>query len=362
MKKFSQKQKQQQIRRANNSLKKRIRRKGIFSAKSDRRTPEQTFKPFEVSIWDGSNERTALCMRPPSIPPKHINFDADIDTTLEFLKLIRDKLGRRKSAARPTQNWVRERRGYLPRIGGFHDYSKIQSLSVSAALVVASCYDRAWRITGSVPPAINYTDWPKDVFQVFYEVGFFDFIGHSGQTGIGESYRNKCDDDFRVMSALSGRNANGLAECSGEILNLLKFLRPTDDDLRELLPEINTAVSEAMINVARHAYPDDYTLQSDYDTIGQWWMTARADRSLQQLTIVVYDQGATIPGTLPYRSWFKATVQDILRSVAPTFVYDDTRRTFDHEYINYSMKKGKSQTGERERGLGLPQMQALIDL
>lgn len=362
MKKITQKQKQYLIRRSRKSQAKRIRRRGNQKRNQRNQTPEKHFKPFKVSIWDGSIERTALCVRPPTTPPPHINFDQDIDATLDFLKLIRDKLGRKQSSGSSKFAWVKEKNGGLPRIGGFHDYSKIQSISVSAALIVASCYDRAKRITRNAPPAINIRDWPSNVFQVLYEVGFFGFIGHSGKSELGEVYRAKLDDNFKVMSAISGRNANGLAACSEEILSLLHFLQPTKNEVVDFLPEINTAVSEAMINVARHAYPRDYIFKSEYDTVGQWWMTARADRSLQQLKIVVYDQGATIPGTLPHRSWFKSTIEQVFRSFAPDFVYDETRRALDHEFINYSMKKGKTQTGERERGLGLPQMQALIDL
>lgn len=362
MKKLSVKHRLYLIKKSGRAEKKFRRRQQKFLARRALTITPTNFKPFEVKMWDGLVERSALCMRPPVIPPPHINFEDDIDLTLDYLKSIRDKIGRRKNKNVRRISWVKERKSGLARIGGFYDYSKIKSISVSAALVVASCYDRAKRITNSTPSAINYTDWPSEVFQVLYEVGFFDFIGHTGQSGLGEIYRAKFDDDFRVMSAISGRNANGLEQCSNEIVDLLKFLCPTSNEITKILPEINTAISEAMINVARHAYPDDFVAASPYDTVGQWWMTARADRSLQQLKIVVYDQGATIPGTLPHRSWFKATVEDVLRSIAPNFRYDHSHRTLDQEYINYSMKKGKTQTGEPERGLGLPQMQALIDL
>ena len=90
-------------------------------------------------------------------------------------------------------------------------------------------------------------------------------------------------------------------------------------------------------------------------------MSARADRGSNKLTIVVYDQGATIPGTLPHRDWFQRQVSSIMKAIIPSFDYGK-QRTIDHEFINYSMKKGKTQTGDAQRGLGLPQMRDLIDI
>lgn len=358
MKKLSAKQRATQVwraRRGNNSNKKsRWRQKNSVK-----------FKPFEVSLWDGTAERVALCLRPPKIPPQNINFAEDVEETLIFLKNIRDGLGKRRQKSRKMPIWLKERDHKIPTISGFFDYSKINTISISAALVLASCYDRAKRLTNRVPPAINYADWPSQVFQTLYDVGFFEFIGHSGEMGtsvLGEVYRRKSADHVQIMSAITGRNANGLEACSIEIERLLKFISPLKNDAGDLLPEINTAISEAMINVSRHAYPDEFVESSVYDTVGQWWMTARADQGLRRLTIVVYDQGATIPGTLPHRAWFQNTIENVMRAVIPAFIYDDTRRTHDHEYINYSMQKGKTQTGERERGLGLPQMRELIDL
>ncbi len=362
MKKLSPKQKLRQLRIIRSRIKKRKRRaKKLFEVQKEReKTPH--FKPFKVKIWDGLNERTAICTRQPNIPPADLNFDADIDATLRFLKIIRDKLGTKRSNPYARLTWVKERKNRLPTINSFHDFTKIKSISVSAALVIASCYDRAKRITKVTPPAINYDEWPDEVFQVLFEVGFFDFIGHTGSTAIDEVYRTKIDSDFKVMTALSGRNANGLDMASEEIEGLLNFLYNSGSRASNLLPDINTAISEAMINVSRHAYPEDFVVSSAYDTVEQWWMTARAEHSSQQLTIVVYDQGSTIPGTLPYRSWFKTVVQDAMRVIIPDFIHDESYRALDHEYINHSMKKGKTQTGEPGRGLGLPQMQALIDL
>ncbi len=363
MKKLSDRYKRTLLFRSRRSVK-------VSKSRRAKRQPKQVhynsqttvFQPFVAKAWDGNEEQEVLCMKQPISPPHHINFDDYIEETLSFLQAVRDKIGRKRleGATRPT--WIKVKQGRIPRIHGFYDYSQISSISISAALVVAACYDRAARISGKAPPAINYPQWPQSVFRVLFDVGFFEFIGHIKSEDSDLCRHRGNDGSGKIMSAISGKNANGLEECSGEIFNLLKFLSFKDDAAEVILADVNSAISEAMINVARHAYPDDFVQESEYDTVNQWWMTAQADRENRTLTIVVYDQGATIPGTLPRREWFKRAVEGAMRQVIPDFSYSSERRARDHEFINYSVKEGKTQTGDHQRGLGLPQMQSLIDL
>lgn len=356
MKKLTQRYKSTLIYRSKKNLyKNRLRDKRSYVRDASR----STFTPFIVNTWDGTTNQKALCIRKPVTPPENINFEDSIDETLVFLKRIRDGIGKKRHDGSPQPGWLKKKNGRLPRLGTFHDYSLIKSISVSAALVIASCYDRAGRISGITPPAINHQDWPDNVFRVLSDVGFFKFIGHRPPDD-----RDNTEDELKIFSAISGRNANGLEECSNEILELLKFLSYSGRSATAILAEINSVVSEAMINVARHAYPKNFVEDSPYDTVGQWWMTAQADRQNQTLTVVVYDQGATIPGTLPHKTWYQSYVEKIVRNVRPDFDYHrDAQhlRTLDPHFINHSMKKGKTQTNDPQRGLGLPQMQSLID-
>lgn len=301
-------------------------------------------------------------MREPVAPPKNIDFDGGLKETLPFLAKIKEQIGKKRIPGANRPSWIKYKNGRIPRLHGFYDYSQISTISISAALVIAACYDRAARISGKAPPAINYFQWPQEVFRVLYDVGFFEFIGHVKTQNPNLALHRENDGSHKIISAISGKNANGLEECSGEIYNLLTFLSYNETKATEILADVNSAVSEAMINVARHAYPEDFVEQSPYDTVGQWWMTAQADREDRTLRIVLYDQGATIPGTLPFRSWFKETVEAAMQQIIPSFKHSPDYRALDHEYINHSMKEGKTQTGDKQRGLGLPQMQSLIDL
>ncbi|AZB62968.1 hypothetical protein EBL87_04185 [Cereibacter sphaeroides] len=366
MKKLSRRYKAILVYRAVRVHRLRSKRAGaIHRYRGRARSADLTFEPFEVSIWDGRSERRALCTKRPLVPPANLNLDLNIDETLKFLKDIRDRIGKKRSPGQPKGEWLSQKPGRMPRIGSFYDFAKIETISISAALILASCYDRARRISGATPPAVNYADWPMAVFRVLQDVGFFEFIGHVDLDASGIPTHQDQSDERRICSAISGKNANGLEQCSNEIFQLLLFLSVDSENAEQLLADINSAVSEAMINVARHAYPSDFVAASIYDTVGQWWFAAQADRPSRELKIVVYDQGATIPGTLPRREWFKSTVESVMRSVVPDFIYDRDKNqrigSLDHEYINYSMRRGKTQTNDPERGLGLPQMQSLVD-
>jgi hypothetical protein len=314
-----------------------------------------------VTAWDGEREEIVVCRKPPMLPPNDINFGQNIDQTLEFLKLVRERIGRKRRAGSRPLTWIRRYKNRRSQIGAFYDYSVIQCLAVGPALVMAASYDRARRLVGKTPPAINYASWGASAIQTFFEIGFFDLIGQTENPAIVLEYNNKASNEIKIIKAISGINANGLEGCSMAIASLLVFLRLSDDDRDFYVPEINTAISEAMINVAKHAYPQDYVKNSNYDTLNQWWMTARADRANSSITIAVYDQGASIPGTLPSRGWFKNAVQAHMELLIPGFRHSADYRKMDPEYINFSMKPGKTQTNDRQRGLGLPQMQELID-
>lgn len=193
-------------------------------------------------------------------------------------------------------------------------------------------------------------------------MGFFEVIGHAPAERIKEVYQEKLDISYKISKILSGKNADELEVASDILLELLNYLSLAPEMSEDLIIDINSAVSEAMINVARHAYPDDFIKQTDGVCLGKWWMSAKADKSTNTLTIVIYDQGATIPGTLPRRQWYQETIEAVMKAIIPDFDAANRRHTIDHEFINFSMKKGKTQTGNARRGLGLPQMQELIDI
>ncbi|MCP3895083.1 MAG: ATP-binding protein, partial [Bacteroides sp.] len=319
------------------------------------------FKPFTVEVWDGKDVEQVVCLYPPEKPPSVICFNDNINDTLKFFRRLNQLVGSRKVRDIGVSNWIIRKHNRLPRIKRYIGFEEIEVLSTAPALILAAVYERAKVATGEVPPAINFPNWSPQAFQTLYEIGFFEIVGHAPAEKIREVYVEKLDSSYKVSKTITGKNADGLEQASDVVLELLNYLSVDQTVAETLIKDINSAVSEAMINVARHAYREEFVAQSTKVCLKQWWMSARADRSANTLTIAVYDQGETIPGTLPKREWYQETVEKAMRSVIPDFVYASQQRTIDHEFINYSMKKGRTQTGESRRGLGLPQMQDLIE-
>ena len=103
---------------------------------------------------------------------------------------------------------------------------------------------------------------------------------------------------------------------------------------------------EAMDNCAAHAYPENHEFR--YPTEQQrWWMSGSVANG-RELEVIFFDQGATIPGTLPNsgkaevaRHWLRRTLNLIGMEAA-----DDSQR------IQAAMEVGRStlkRSGTRPR-------------
>ena len=316
--------------------------------------------PFRVSVWDGEEPYIAECRTSPLPIPEKLCLYDNPNETLIFLKRLYNSVKSTGPRKNKKSTWIHYPRRGLPRIRSYYDFSAIGHLSTAVALIMTSYYDRAKRLLGGVPPAVNLDEWSDDAFKVLYEIGFFELIGHVHGNHPALRYHDIDGGRYRLMQIISGQNGNELENVAVGISGLMEFLnRPADEETSaDLALEINTAVGEAMINVARHAYSEEFKRKHRFDSIGSWWVTARADRGSNTLTIVIYDHGATIPGTLPYRAWYDELLMEIKTTLGLEHL---PRAQLDHEFIAYSMKPGKTQTKEPGRGQGLPQMQELID-
>lgn len=241
----------------------------------------------------------------------------------------------------------------MPRIRTYVDFSKIEYLSTGAAVIIAASYDRMATLVGSTPPTINLDRWSHAVFSKLYELGFFEIVGLTSD--VAESrYRDR--GQLRTMRLLSGR-ALKVEEFEASMLPLWNFLLEGGTSPEEAVIALNTALSEAMTNVTNHAYPSYHTFE--YRHVGKWWVTAEANRDTRELTVVIYDQGATIPvtyprQTLPMRAW---TLLESLFQASPS-----SRFGKDSAYIYTAMQVGMSRTDQANRGLGLANMRELIDI
>lgn len=309
-----------------------------------------------VRAWYGGDIEEVVSEKRPEIPPAELCLSRNVDETLGFISDWRNRFkSLLPSASSKKFNWFKSSKSPSGRrrIAGYTDFSRISRLSTASALVITAEYDRLRTLMDDVPPTINLDEWQDPVFRRFYEMGFFEVLG------ITESVADRyfTSGDVRTMKIISGANSAELAQASQSILGLCDFLGEAQQIQEDVEIALNNALSEAMINVSKHAYPEGHEFK--FRHVGKWWVTASVDRASRELTVVIYDQGASIPVTFARKNWSQA-VRDFLKSVVtskPAFEFEN-----DGTYIEGAMQPRSSQTDKVYRGLGLPEMKDLVDI
>lgn len=308
-----------------------------------------------VNAWTDEGIEKILCRNAPYLPPKVICFDRNADQSMLFMDNLRTLLRSDQDLKFEGLNWLkpaRKKRG-LKRLERYFDFSKVEFMSTAATLVFVAEYDRISSLVCKPPPIIDLDKWDKSLFSKLFEIGFFEVLG------LTEKVENRyvTSGNIQSMRIIRGNNASQLNEASNSIINLCRFLKTDEVLSEELLLALNNSISEAMINVARHAYPNGYEFK--FKHVSKWWVTASIDRTTRILTIVIYDQGASIPVTFPWKEW-----RDIVKYYVDKILVQDKKFDFENDgaYISGAMLPQKSQTNQINRGLGLPEMKDLIDI
>jgi hypothetical protein len=270
------------------------------------------------------------------IPPHELSLDSNYAETVALFERVRQpllQLGRSQ-----------------PSFDRYVDFREIHFIEPSAALVIAAEFDRARRISGRPVYTVHFEDWAPDVVGILLELGFFELLR------LGNSPPSTDDSaQFKVLRFVSGRAVEG--QKVGELSDALAELAGTMSGESET--HIFDGLTEAMTNVSNHAYPEDH----DYSykiLSGRWWMTGAFDKETRRLFICFFDQGISIPISLPRWKLYEKLRREFYRinSVFP----GAGSRVDDGEQIAAAMEVSRSATGRPGRGLGLAQMQELIDI
>lgn len=340
VKKLSHQQKMRHLRRALRSQRTGRRRKGLS-------------KYEFVDLWHGAEIERAKSTRAPVNPPTVMVFEENFEEMTTFFDETRLRLLRTNEHSQWIARTGKRKRA---RIAGYVDFSKIEQMSTAAALVLAAEYERAVEIIGSPPPLVNVDRWQPQVINQLFQLGFFPMLGIT-EANIEEKLMT--DGDVMTLQFLSGSNAEETAKADEMLMQLASFLDPENELPEELRIPFNSALSEAMVNVRKHAYPEGYDFQ--YRHVNKWWLAASADKRERSLTVVIYDQGATIPVT-----YARMAATDRVRKFVEGMVGTITGKpeqpfAFDGVHIEAAAKFGNSQTGDPHRGKGLPDMLNVID-
>src|SRR5205814_320947 len=116
------------------------------------------------------------------------------------------------------------------------------------------------------------------------------------------------------------------------------------------------AVVDALENVRDHAYPQDAFVGVKH--VPNWWFTGAAHKADRSLVLAVYDQGITIPVTLPRRFGIDRVKASFERWFRLPFDPKDSRN--DGAALDAAMRLSATSTAEHYRGKGLAKIRQVV--
>ena len=295
--------------------------------------------------------------------PKNFCLDTNRDEVVKFLESLRSRF------ARGTKNRAMPRRaGRIRAIGSYFDFAAIEKITPAAALILAAEYDRgrlrSWTQAhahaaasgGKVDPnanplsLINVDRWNPQVVSSLAQLGFFHLLD------IQQFIPTDLQSNESILPFVSGSRVEP-DELAWKLTEKLKdLLQSLELPNEETVTHLHGRIIEAIQNVRDHAYPPGISLL--YPTVGRWWATASVDLQQKRLDVIVYDQGITIPGSIPRSPKRDIITQTYRKLFGRNENFGDTK--YDGEAIRAAIESGKTQTEAPHRGKGLIFMQDLI--
>jgi hypothetical protein len=281
--------------------------------------------------------------------PECLCFEQNFDVTVAFIA----DLGRRLCA-----NAVSAKGQHKPRkrrLDNWYDFAKLKYISPGAGLAIAAEFDRARILSGWFTMfTVNMDDWDPQVRSTLLELGLLPLLGidrleeQAEGANLVVPFRS---DNFVNMSVAS--------DTLKAVIELAVSAALLDDVGQDRLHTFRTflqAIGEALTNTSDHAYPENR--QTDLPHVGRWWITGSVNRDSKRLTFAVYDQGVTIPLSIPNGRSFGKMTRFFRRLTGA--VYDPNNPAMDGMTIAAAVRSGVSGTGLDFRGHGLALMRNYI--
>jgi len=253
---------------------------------------------------------------------------------------------------------AQRRRGLQPSntIASYRDFTTIEYFGPAAALVLASEYDRVRSLVEWPLAVIDRHRWRPQVRELLADIGFFELLKiqirdpavRQGTIRIapfstGDLVGN--EEAYRLLSLIAEMIVSVDAEA----------IEAADTKLRRL--RLFDALVEATENARHHAYPAH--AHFDYERVSRWWMTGAVDQENKRLTMVVYDHGISIPGTIHHWAGYGRVRRGLMRLVGREPSPEDS--SYDGIRLHLAMSTPVSSTRLEQRGKGLQVLKSVVD-
>ncbi len=221
-------------------------------------------------------------------------------------------------------------------------FSETKAIRPDALLVLLAYLHRARILYGADHVTGTYPTSPR-IERAFEDTGFFSLLGVKPRPRAPRKSTSIHYIRFISGETLATDASRRLREALlGDEMELSMAARK----------KLYRAVSEAMLNVVQHAYPDSHNV--DIRIRKKWWLVGSVDRGRDQLQIMFCDLGVGISNTLPkLYTWEKIrSALALLPGVKPN----------DGEMIQAAMIIGRTKTGQQGRGRGLNDLRRFVEL
>jgi hypothetical protein len=278
--------------------------------------------------------------------PANLCLEENLEETLSFLVSLRYRTllhGIPTNRPHPKRiAWVR----------GYTDFTTMRHITPGAALILAAEYDRINRVGSSIPNTIDIKRWDPLVYSTLYHLGFFELLGVANSGSPNRSLPSPEESNLVQAPMQRGENANweGASEA---LLNLFDLVGGDDAARVNLLG----AVVDAIENVRGHAYSGRTPLETRLIP-PFWWLSGAADQASRKLTLAIYDQGLTIPVTLPNKWAGSMVLNAFLKLFGHSF--DPERADYDGKALKAAMQLSSTATGLTQRGKGLSKIRDVV--
>lgn len=284
------------------------------------------------------------------MPPKNFCLDENYENVVSLIYQLKESLN-------VFLELSQKRRKQFVRQFKFHenyvDFTNIERITPAAALLFAAEFDRMRRLSSLPIYAVDLDGWNPNVRAILAQLGFLRLLNVSEEKIDTVNFSHGA---VNVLKFATGRKAQGTA--AEPIIDALKPLFGTAEVVETAGLLLYEGLSEAMTNVAHHAYPAKYNYEFP-PAMGRWWLTGAHDPENSTISVIFLDQGITIPVSLP-RSNMKELARDYLQK-AFNIIPGRSDRVDDAQQIAAAMHLNRSSTGALGRGKGLPEMRELID-
>lgn len=226
--------------------------------------------------------------------PSNFCLEQNYEETAECLALLRKNLsmGRARASRRHklTKGRVRMRRT----IKSYSDFTTIDRCSPSAALVMAAAFDQSRAVTPWAIPVIDRPRWKPELVAMLDEIGFFRLLGIP-PAQVAPSVNPIQILQFQTGALVARDEAAQLTDTLKQrLVNAVPRLGG-DEAFETTVMQLLGAIQEATENACDHAYRES----SLPKPVQRWWATGAIDVQRRHLNLIVYDQGKSIPATLP---------------------------------------------------------------